>query len=358
MHALIQALNKTFQDGCIDIQHLNNQIRVVSSSYQEKITNLTHFTNYRASRINATLFDINEVTQITLQGLEEQIIASRFLTPINSCSDIPNNTSGYFWTNRTIDGSSFLRKVYCDSTHRNCMCNATSGWMRVAHIDMTDSTHHCPPEFRTVERNEKPFRVCGRPVSYSDCVSTTFPVYGVVYSHVCGRVIGYHVGTPNGFAPSSYLLSLRNIDRSYIEGISITHGTSPRKHVWSFVGALAENLPLYQPPENYHPINVCPCMTDSFNLEDIPSFVGNDYFCDTAQEDANFNATLLYPGDPLWDGEGCGANSTCCQFNNPPWFCKQLPQLTTDDMQLRLCKESRFDDMDNTPFELVEIFVK
>jgi len=28
---------------------------------------------------------------------------------------------------------------------------------------------------------------------------------------------------------------------------------------------------------------------------------------------------------PLWDGEGCRPTSSgCCQFNNPPWFCKHL----------------------------------
>ena len=26
----------------------------------------------------------------------------------------------------------------------------------------------------------------------------------------------------------------------------------------------------------------------------------------------------------LWDGEKCGLTSTCCEFNNPPRFCKEL----------------------------------
>ena len=45
--------------------------------------------------------------------------------------------------------------------------------------------------------------------------------------------------------------------------------------------------------------------------------------------------------DPLWDGQGCGAAS-CCELSyppgvTPPWFCKQLPQATTDDIEVRLC---------------------
>ena len=46
-------------------------------------------------------------------------------------------------------------------------------------------------------------------------------------------------------------------------------------------------------------------------------------------------ANQWYTSDPLWDGEGCGGNSTCCEFNNLPWFYKDLPQPTTDDIELR-----------------------
>ena len=60
------------------------------------------------------------------------------------------------------------------------------------------------------------------------------------------------------------------------------------------------------------------------------------YFCDTGSRD-RFQL-IFYPDDPLWDGVGCGPTSTCCSFNNPPWFCKQLPQPTTDNIELRLCR--------------------
>ena len=58
----------------------------------------------------------------------------------------------------------------------------------------------------------------------------------------------------------------------------------------------------------------------------------------------------------LWGGQGCGNISTCCEFNDPPWFCKQLPQPTTDDIELRICNRdsSRFED---DPFEVVEVYI-
>ena len=91
--------------------------------------------------------------------------------------------------------------------------------------------------------------------------------------------------------------------------------------------------------EYYSNTDVCPCTrTDQPYTGVVPPFIGEDYFCDTAVSAAEIWAELvLYPDDPLWDGQWCGQNSTCCSFNNPPWFCKQLPDSTTDDIELRMC---------------------
>ena len=63
--------------------------------------------------------------------------------------------------------------------------------------------------------------------------------------------------------------------------------------------------------------------------------------------------TILYG-----DGVGCDESSTiCCEFNNPPWFCKQLPQSTSDDIELRLCSDDLHIEED-TPIELVEIYIR
>ena len=87
----------------------------------------------------------------------------------------------------------------------------------------------------------------------------------------------------------------------------------------------------------------------------VPPFIGQDYFCETGSRQA-FSYNTFYTDDPLWDGQGCGGTSTCCEFNNPPWFCKQLPQPTTDDIELRLCSDQSIGDED-TPIEIAEIYV-
>ena len=39
----------------------------------------------------------------------------------------------------------------------------------------------------------------------------------------------------------------------------------------------------------------------------MPSFIGNDYFCESGNPDPNGNVPVLfYADDPLWDGKGCG----------------------------------------------------
>ena len=48
---------------------------------------------------------------------------------------------------------------------------------------------------------------------------------------------------------------------------------------------------------------------------------------------------MVYIDDPLWDGRGCILSNPCCSFNNPPWFYKQLPQPTTDDLEMRVCRD-------------------
>ena len=265
----------------------------------------------------------------------------RFLNPVRSCKDVPQESpSGDYWIQ--ADETSSPVQVYCDMNRTSFSCNTTGGWMRVANLDMTDPNKNCPAGFRLVSRTSAPLRTCGRPGPVG-CVSTTFQTYGVEYSHVCGRVIGYQDGTPDAFFRGT------TIDSIYVNGVSFTHGQSPRQHIWTFAGAL-------------HETNVgrrdytCPCtLKDIPYTGTIPSFVGQDYFCDTGSRSAA-KIGLFYPEDPLWDGQGCGNVSTCCEFNNPSWFCKQLPQPTTDDIELRICSDQTTGDED-TPIEQVDIYV-
>ena len=65
--------------------------------------------------------------------------------------------------------------------------------------------------------------------------------------------------------------------------------------------------------------------------------------------------------NPLWDGDGCTGSSTCCEFNNPPWFCKQLPEPTTEDIEIRIMSSAGKGyslEGEDTPVQLIEIYVQ
>ncbi len=208
--------------------------------------------------------------------------------------------------------------------------------MKVADIDMTDSNQQCPNGFKLNTRTTAPLNTCGRPAE--GCVSNTFPVNGVQYSRVCGRIVAYQYGSPSGFNAIT--------TNNPINGIILTHGESLRQHIWSFVNEVSETF-------SYRPER-CPC---SGGTGTVPSFIGQDYFCDTAVRGTSTTEGVWHADDPLWDGQGCGSTSTCCEFNNPPWFCKQLPQPTTDDIELRLCENSPPNE-DDSRLEIVEIYVQ
>ena len=87
--------------------------------------------------------------------------------------------------------------------------------------------------------------------------------------------------------------------------------------------------------------------------------MGNDYFCESGNPDSF--SSVLYANDPLWDGQGCGS-PPCCELSSPPgvtapWFCKQLPQATADDIEVRICGNEPTSNED-TPVELVELYIR
>ena len=223
-----------------------------------------------------------------------------------------------------------------------CSCNTVPGWMRVANLDMTDPNEYCPPGLHTKTINSKKF--CSTPGS--GCYSVIFPVHGVRYSKVCGKLIGYQYSSPDAFSPYYHDRSC-TIDDVYVDGISLTHGKSPRSHIWTFVNALEEITANH---------DTCPCTkSDTIYTGVVPPFIEHSYFCDTGSHSPW--SSQWYTADPLWDGAGCGETSTCCEFNSPPWFCKDLPECTTDDIEMRICKDQDGDD-ENVGVETVNIYIQ
>ncbi len=233
------------------------------------------------------------------------------------------------------------------SSGPQCPCGGQGSWRRIANIQMNDTTQQCPPAWSLVRT---PIRGCGRSSTAAQtCDSAIFRSAGQSYSRVCGRVIGYQKGSPNAFNAS--VNGNVGLERQYIDGISLTHGAPGRRqHIWSFVTAY------YEDDTGYRPDWACACTkrTEPWPYT-VPSFIGTNYFCATASPFGD-PGTAILTEDPLWDGEGCGPNNDCCEFNNPPWFCTRLPQPTTDDLELRVCHDQTADNED-VIVNIVEMYV-
>ena len=167
---------------------------------------------------------------------------------------------------------------------------------------------------------------------------------GRSYSSVCGRVRGHGFG--EGFY--SAITSNCSLHEPYVDGVSHTHGPAgKRRHIWTFVAAYSDdgaNL-------RYN----CPCSNFNINwTHAVPSYVEQDYFCDSNAQFRKEYGHVSDEDDDLWDGQRCGPTSTCCEFNNPPYFCKHVTYDTSEDMEIRVIVYNYV-----TPtVSLIEIFIK
>ena len=289
--------------------------------------------------------DVNNRKPFVLKGEERMYFFCPSTSPkscasvnfLASCSEIlstyPIATSGYY---NLATNENTIATVYCDM---DLNCNGERGWMRVGYLNMTDPNEQCPPGFRLYEENG--VRACGRYTS--GCLSVTYPSHDISYSQVCGRVIGYQQGTPDAIFHKD-----NGLNGAYVDGVSITRG-NPRQHIWTYMASLMEDEFYDDGKEE------CPCAPNS--PVTTPSFIGNDYFCESGSP-GPFDYDTFYTADPLWDGEQCGLiEEECCNAPGIPWFHKPLQQPTTDYIELRVCGHAKITNED-APVNLIEIHTK
>ena len=179
------------------------------------------------------------------------------------------------------------------------------------------------------------------------CPSISYSASSFQYSRVCGSIRAYRYETTDAFGKHAAVrpdLSKITVDDNYVDGVSLTHGNETRQHIWTFAAGVY----------NHDGIPTCPCGgARSFSDARPPNFVGNNYFCDASSSNGRDYDT----SNPLWDGKGCELTGSCCTFNNPPWFYKQLPHSTTDDIEIRVCSDEERSNED-VRIEKIHIFVQ
>ena len=282
---------------------------------------------------------LEQIYNVLHRHLEPELFGKKETNPAKSCRDVleesPDSLSGEYWIETKSRG---VEKMYCDM---NMTCGGiTGGWMQIAHTDMDNLQDSCP---KGLSLFTSPRR-CGKPTDDAGCGSAMFDVRDIKYKKVCGRVIGYQLARTMGFYPY-HSKRYTTIDEGYVDGVSLTCGTSQRNHIWTFAATHKEGVVSYA---------VCPCTQSANSDSVIPPFVGSDYFCDTAIRVTGTPLHKVYTEDPLWDGDGCGRYSRCCSIKGVPWFMKELNATTTDDIEMRICllQDKSFGDVTLKSIEL------
>ena len=254
--------------------------------------------------------------------------------PASSCKEIhlcrPHRSSGYYW----IITPGGPHEVYCLLNTTRCG-TVGGGWMRVGQINMTNPLDACPSPLRTITT---PKRMCAKQGG-AGCSSVPFNTHDVPYTEVCGQAIGYQFYSTDAFAHHH---SNPTINSAYLDGISITYGM-PRQHLWSYAIGIAKS--------RWDSIDACPCAS-SRGLQP-PSFVQSHYYCESAG--VGGVDRQWYTNDPSWDGVGCPAGNTCCDPPNLPWFHRRIATSTTDDLEVRWCRDEAADNED-IGVELLELY--
>ena len=81
-----------------------------------------------------------------------------------------------------------------------------------------------------------------------------------------------------------------------------------------------------------------------------------NYYCESGNPNEHWQNNQLFINNKLWDGQQC--EGTCCNSTmSPPWFSVQLPAPTTEMIEVSICADKSTDNED-TPIELLEIYVQ
>ena len=226
-------------------------------------------------------------------------------------------SSSIFLIKSSSDGPPM--QVHCSTNTTILSCNGTTRrWRRVAYLNTTaTTTPQCPTGLEY--RSDPPS--CRRSNMSAGCSSVIYPVEGS-YTCIFGGIIARQSGTPDGFTAPDGSSRTNGIDENYVDGISLTFGNNPRKHIWTFAAATNGTEP-----------------TECDRCEHIPTMiVGNDYTCDVNRR--------CYPS--LWVGGSCPPSSAT--------FYRELLESTTEDIEMRVCRDENWNDEDFL-VTLVEIYV-
>ena len=305
----LRELSKSIKESTIEfINYVNDSNDGLTDQLDDVYAELnqTMFEVHRGAHVLAELSKEVRGLSFELASLKESLLHARIF---NSCVDVLSSSlpSGYYMVRSSSES---IVSVYCNMT---LSCGGrTGGWIRVTQLDFSDTNISCLRNLS--EHLIKNVRVCRKAEPTSGCsITTYFATHKVSYSIVCGKIKGYQMGSADGFERYGYRMQISTtplLNSTYLDGVSLTHGNLTQ-HIWSFVATSYAF-------SNGVAIGRCSCDSDR------PAFVSSHFSCD--QEIVRGSMEVL------WDGEGC-------RNHNDMWFYRQLSQATTDDVEMRVCRD-------------------
>ena len=224
--------------------------------------------------------------------------------------------------------------------------------MRVAYIDVNE-TCNCTPWLEYIDVDSCPpnddacptknVSVCKRPYGVTEengCYSLKFKTHGVNYTKVCGMAQGYQYGFTRTFHSSKYAKQ-NSVEKSYVSGLSVTHGApGNRSHIWTFAAGYSNGY-------GYIAVN---CPSAHYPGPQPPEFVGDNYSCDSGNPDNRRRGWHLVDKvtKPLWSSDG-----------NGPWFTTNVTQIEndTDYIEVRMCHYPPYTYIEDVGVSKLEIYI-
>ena len=319
---------------------LSSSVGTLEGNFTEQLNSVSNTSTAKLKRLNKeiieTIMNSSEISVTTLNTLQDRLANGiQTLHTFDSCETVSNFSiqlpSGMY----NIRAGNFSIDVYCSTIIAFSCHNIRGRWRRIAYLSDNTSPVQCPTGFELNNDPNVP-ALCKRNPTGVRCSSITYSTNGNSYSQVCGTIHGSYFGDPDGFDSHNEDTSMRSsstntpLNGNYVDGISLTHGSINKHHIWTLTAIVnfANN-----------PDDICSVCT-----RNKPSYVAMDYSCDvvgTQKCGSGCNPRQIWV-----DGQ--------CKGNNT--FYKNLKQLTSDDIEMRVCADQPKGDEDIF-LSYIEIYV-
>ena len=276
----------------------------LNDSFNEASLNVSSKLENTRQHISSEIDNTISATQSSVDNLATSVVNSiQAKYEFESCINI-NTFSLPFRT-----GEYLIRNSDNTVNRMNCTiytCDGVSGgWKRVAYLDVNDSSASTCPN--GLQRRDSPLSCRITAATGGGCSAVTYAINDN-YKCIFGRINALQVGTPDGFQRHglSRPKTSPTINDNYVDGVSLTHGSSPRIHIWTYAATTPS----------------CTSCSTRF-----PAFLNSSQYTCDANSGCSLNKVC---GNLLWNGNECVGTTT---------FYRQLPQPTSDDIEMRVCRD-------------------